>query len=223
MRLLYHTPLSPACRKIRLMLAEKGLPFHLTAIHPWDIPQDYYQLNPSGEVPMMIEESGEHILGNYALSEYLEEKYPSPNLMGKTLTERNLVRAQIDWFDGKFEREVSQPLLQEKIYKRMARSGAPDTHALREAKRAVEYHLDYICFCTEEKPWLAGDLMTLADLTAGAHLSAMDYLGDVPWSKFPEAQQWYAILKSRPSFRAILAERLPGILPPPHYENPDFE
>jgi glutathione S-transferase len=143
-------------------------------------------------------------------------------LLGKTDTEKAKIRALMTWFDGKFEREVSRPLLEEKVHKRMARSGAPDTNALRDAKRAVEYHLDYIVYCIEHQPWLAGDVMTLADLSAGAHISAMDYLGDVPWSKFPEAKQWYAILKSRPSFRAILAERLPAMVPPSYYENPDF-
>lgn len=222
MRQLYHTPLSPACRKIRLMLAEKGLNFRLLPMHPWDTTQDFYQVNPSGETPVLIEETGEIICGAYAISEYLEEKHPSPSLLGKTALEKATIRTLMAWFDEKFEREVSWPLLEEKVHKRMARSGAPDTHALRSAKNAIDYHVDFIAYCTEHQPWLAGDVMTLADLTAGAHISAMDYLGDVPWGKFPEVKQWYAILKSRPSFRAILAERLPAMMPPAHYENPDF-
>lgn len=223
MRLLYHTSLSPACRKIRLMLAEKGLIFRLQTQNPWEpSPGDFLSLNPAGEVPVLVEETGEAIIGNYAITEYLEEKHPSPNLIGKGVAEKAEIRRLVDWFDQKFDREVSSRLLNEKIFKRLARQGAPDTNALRESKRSIEYHLDYIVYLTESQPWLVGDTLSLADLTAGAYISAMDYLGDVPWNKFPEAKQWYAVLKSRPGFRAILADRLMGVTPPPYYDNPDF-
>ncbi len=222
MRVLHHFPLSPACRKIRLILAEKGLGFRLEQQNFWENKQEFLLLNPAGDVPVLVEETSEIISGNYSLTEYIEEKHPSPNLLGKTIAERAEIRRLTDWFDTKFAHEVSQNLLFEKIIKRLARLGGPDTQALRDGKRAIEYHMEYIIYLTENRPWLAGDYLTLADLTAGAHLSVVDYLGDVPWQKYPEVKQWYAILKSRPGFRAILADRLSGITPPAHYDNPDF-
>jgi glutathione S-transferase len=206
-----------------MILAEKGLGFRLQTQNPWEEHSSaFLNLNPLGEVPVMVEENGEVIVGNYAITEYLEEKHPSPNFIGRTLSEKAEIRRLVDWFDGRFERDVSHKLLTEKVFKRLARKGAPDTNALREGKRNIDYHLDYIVYLTEHQPWLAGDSLTLADIVAGAHISAMDYLGDVPWNHFPEAKQWYAVLKSRPSFRAILADRTAGILPPAYYDNPDF-
>lgn len=222
MRTLYHSSLSPTCRKIRMILAEKGLNFQLKVQNPWEPLGEISQITPAGDVPVLVEESGDVIAGNYAIVEYLEEKHPTPNLIGKSLSEKAEIRRLVDWFDDKFSRDVSSKLLTEKIYKRLAKQGAPDTNTLREAKRNIDYHLDYIVYLTEHQPWLAGDALTLADLAAGAHISAMDYLEEVPWHKFPDAKQWYSVLKSRPAFRAVLADRISGILPPTYYDNPDF-
>ena len=70
--------------------------------------------------------------------------------------------------------------------------------------------------------WLAGDALSLADIAAAAHLSAIDYLGDVPWSDHEVAKEWYARIKSRPSFRPLLTDHIPGLAPPKHYTDLDF-
>lgn len=142
--------------------------------------------------------------------------------MGRNLMERNEIRRLVDWFDGKFDREVTQNLLFEKVYKRLGRSGGPNTEALRMGRQNIPYHLECISVLTESHPWLAGDYLTLADLAAGAHISALDYLGDIPWAEHPRARHWYSVLKSRPAFQKILADRVAGIVPPPYYDNPDF-
>jgi glutathione S-transferase len=222
MRVLYHTALSPTCRKIRIILAEKGLSFNLQAENPWERRTDFYRLNPAGEVPVLVEENQQVVVGHYAIAEYLEEKYPSPNLIGKSLADKAEIRRLMDWLDGLFYQESTQVLLWEKVYRRFSRQGSPDTRLLRESKQQMESHLQYLNHLVEQQPWLAGDSMTLADITAGAHLSSLDYLGDVPWHKIPAVREWYAILKSRSSFRAILADRVTGIIPPEQYENPDF-
>jgi glutathione S-transferase len=122
--------------------------------------------------------------------------------------------------------EVSGPLVTERFYKRHMRieqgGGPPDTDAIRAARINVRYHLAYIGWLVRTRDWLAGDRLTFADLAAAAHLSAVDYLGDVPWSEDEAAKNWYARVKSRPSFRAILAETWPGLAPAPSYANLDF-
>jgi glutathione S-transferase len=145
-------------------------------------------------------------------------------LMGRTLQERAEVRRLINWFDGKFEREVTRNLLHEKIFKRFMPNagGGPDSGAIRAGKANIGIHLQYIAWLTERRSWLAGPTLTLADLMAAAQLSAIDYLGDVPWDEHEGAKDWYARLKSRPSFRALLADNLPGAPPPPHYADLDF-
>lgn len=223
MRFLYHTHLSPFCRKIRMMLKEKGLDFELICENPWDRNLEFFALNPAGEVPVLIEEDSSAISGAYAIAEYLEERYPTVNLIGRSPTERAEVRRLIDWFDHKFDFEVTQNILFEKVFKHYFQSGAtPNSAAIRNGKNNMLYHLDYIGYLAGERYFLAGDVPTLADLAAAAHLSALDYIGDVPWEYNKAAQGWYALMKSRPSMRCILIERVRGVRPPAYYENPDF-
>lgn len=219
---LYHTPLSPYCRKIRMLLKEKDLAFELVNENVWDRRREFFTLNPAGEVPVLVDADGTVVCHSTAVSEYLEEVYPEHGFLGSTPAERAEVRRIVGWFDTKFETEVSQNLLFEKMYKRLWQYGEPSSEAIRAGKKNITYHLDYIAFLTRDQQWLAGDKITLADMAAAAHLSSLDYLGDVPWSHNDAAKEWYALMKSRPSFRHILMDRVMGVKPPSHYENPDF-
>lgn len=222
MRILYHTPLSPFCRKVRVLLAEKGLDFELKEVDFWEEGQEFFALNPAGEVPVMREEDGSLYTESYAICEYIEEIYTDKPMLGINPAERAEIRRLVGWFDNKFNFEVSQNILFEKIFKRVLHLGCPDSEAIREGKVNILHHLDYIGYLLEKRRWLAGEMFTLADITAAAHLSALDYLGDVPWEHNRAAKEWYALAKSRPSFRSILFERITGFKPPAHYEDPDF-
>lgn len=219
---LYHTPLSPYCRKIRMLLKEKDLAFELINENVWDRRREFFTLNHAGEVPVLVDVNGTVVSHSSAISEYLEEAYPEYCFLGTTPAERAEVRRVVGWFDTKFEVEVTQNLLFEKVYKRLWQYGEPSSEAIRAGKKNILYHLDYIAFLTHDRQWLAGDKITLADMAAAAHLSSLDYMGDVPWDHSPAAKQWYALIKSRPSFRHILMDRVMGVRPPSHYENPDF-
>jgi glutathione S-transferase len=224
MRTLYHTPLSPFCRKIRIQLREKGLEHALVEEPIWERREEFFALNPAGEVPVLQEDNDLILSGSYAISEYIEEAYPDhdPQFLGSTLEERAEVRRLVTWFDLKFYQEVTQCVLFEKVYRPLMHDGQPDSCIIRMGKKNILYHLDYIAFLTRDSRWLAGDHLTLADLAAASHLSALDFLGDVPWDHSPEAKDWYALIKSRPSFRPILADRVRGFRPPSWYDNPDF-
>jgi glutathione S-transferase len=132
------------------------------------------------------------------------------------------VRRLVGWFDRKFDREVTARLLDEKIMKRLVRSGQPDSNAIRVASANLHIHLEYIAWLCDRRSWLAGDHFSLADVTAAAHISIIDYLGDMPWETHPGAKDWYARVKSRPSFRPLLADHVPGAPPPRHYADLDF-
>ena len=222
MRVLYHLPLSPHCRKVRLALQEKRIPFDLRAERVWDRREEFLALNPAGTVPVLTEENGLVLADSYVICEYLDEAYPDTPLMGRTHAERAEVRRLIAWFDGKFDQEVTRNLLYEKQFKRLLLRGNPDGGALRAGYANLKPHLDYLGWLAETRTWLAGNHLSLADLAAAAHLSALDYIGDVDWSLNESAKDWYARIKSRPSFRPLLAERISGVTPPAHYADLDF-
>jgi glutathione S-transferase len=221
-RLLYHLWTNPAARKIRLMLAEKQLPFDPVIERPWERRPEFLALNPAGEVPVLVEADGRVIASGTAIEEYLDETYPEPALIGTTPAERAECRRLVAWFDGKFQREVSDLLVEEKLTKRLSGQGHPSSQAIRAGLANIKIHLDYLGWLAERRRYLGGDHFSRADITAAAHLSAVDYLGDVPWDDHPPAREWYARVKSRPAFRGLLADQIPGSPAPKHYADLDF-
>ena len=228
MATLLHYPLCAFSRSIRLALDECGIEAELAEERTWDWRPEFVALNPAGTLPVFITDERGPIVGAYAISEYL----------GDTADERDSrlfqpfpgdeaaraeVRRLVDWFQRKFHEEVTAYLVEEKVFRRFGpRSASPDMEAMRAGHENLRYHLAYIGHLAETRSWLAGDAMSFADLAAAAHLSALDYLGEVPWEEHEPAKNWYALLKSRPSFRPLLQDRVAGFTPSGTYADLDF-
>lgn len=219
---LYHHWLSPFCRKVRLALGEKGIECDLEVEPAWERRDAFLLLNPAGTVPVFVDDDETVIPESNAICEYLEETREATSLLGKSPAQRAEARRLAAWFDDKFNREVTSHLYGEKVIKRYARVGEPNSAAMRAGRANLRYHLDYVAWLSERRKWLAGDELSLADLAAAAHLSVLDYLGDVPWDECEEAKIWYQRIKSRPSFRSLLADQAPGFRPARHYPDLDF-
>lgn len=223
MRTLYHHPLCPFSRKLRVVLAEKKLEFEAITERFWENRPEFLAMNPAGEVPVLVEEGGTVLADSNAIAEYLDEVHREPPLLTQDPVTRAEVRRLVGWFDGKFHREVTACLVGEKVFKRLSGGRAePDSRLIRAGYSAIHDHLDYIAWLTERRAWLAGPSYTLADIAAAAQISCIDYIGDVPWEGHAGAKDWYARVKSRPSFRALLSDQLPGMHPPRHYADLDF-
>ncbi len=218
---LYHSPLSPFCRKVRLTMAEKKLEVELVEERYWEQNPEFMRRNPAGKVPV-LRMGGLILSESQAICEYLEETVPTPPLMPKDVEKRYEVRRLCAWFDDKFQDEVTSKLVYERVNKKLMSQGYPDSKNVKDGSVAIKYHLDYMEWLLEQRRWLAGDVMTLADFTAAAHLSALDYNSDVDWNRSPAVKDWYAKIKSRPSFRTLLADNVPGFPPSQHYADLDF-
>lgn len=222
-RHLYHFPLCPFSRKVRIVLKEKLLPFELVTEYFWERRAEFMRINPAGDVPVLVEQEGIVINDHNAICEYLHEYYEDVNLLGKTIAQRAEVRRVSGWFDRKFFQEVTHHLLSEKFYKRFCGSGVePNSVIIRAGKTNLHMHLEYITYLVRQRRCLAGENFSLADIAAASQLSVLDYLGDVPWDDHPIAKEWYSIIKSRPSMRPVLNDRIPGLVPPSHYVHLDF-
>ncbi|WP_171103914.1 MULTISPECIES: glutathione S-transferase family protein [unclassified Ruegeria] len=218
---LFHVPLSPYCRKVRLSLAEKKIEVELVEERYWEQDPDFLRRNPAGKVPV-LRLDGQIMSESTAICEYIEETRPEPPLMPKSPEARFEVRRLVGWFDDKFHHEVTANLLYERVNKKVTGQGYPDSKNVKAGAKAIKYHLDYMAWLLDHRRWLAGDQMTLADFAAAAHLSALDYISDVDWNRSSAVKDWYAKIKSRPAFRSILADQVPGFRPPPHYADLDF-
>ncbi len=224
---LIHFCLDPFSRRMRLALAEYGVATELIEESPWNPQPDVVALNPAGTLPIYLEDGGGAVCGVEAIGEYLEEtRNQKLSLIPGDAAGRAEVRRLTGWFDTKFYAEVSEPVVSEKIVRRFmsreAGGGAPDMVRFRQALAKLRHHLDYIGMLAEGRSWLAGGQLSLADLAAAAHLSAVDYAGDIPWADYPAAKAWYQRIKSRPSFRPLLADTVRGMTPSAIYADLDF-
>lgn len=215
---LYQFPLCPFSRKVRLLLGEKGVAYELWRENPWEGRDEFYAMNHAGRTPVLHNPERKITLcDSRAICEYFEETVEKNPLINGTAANRAEIRRLVALFDENFFGDVTGPLLHERMKKRIVLRQSPDSRILREAMKLAHEHLYYVDWLIDNKRWLAGATMSLADLAAAAQISVADYLGGLDWSGHEQARSWYSVIKSRPSFRPLLTERMEVIQPPSHY------
>ncbi|WP_375428469.1 glutathione S-transferase family protein [uncultured Sphingomonas sp.] len=219
---LHQFPLCPFSRKVRLLLGEKGVGYELVRESPWVRRDEFLHLNPAGQTPVMVDADQTVLIDSQAIAEYFEETVEKSATINGTALQRAEIRRLTTWFDTQFYQDVTGPLLQERAIKRISQSAPPDGRVLRESMKAAVGHLDYTDYLLDHRNWMAGATLSLADLAAAAQISVVDYLGGIDWKGHEQTARWYRGLKSRPSFRPLLSERMEVIGPAPHYANVDF-
>ncbi len=227
---LFHHPLLAPCRFIRLAFGEFGEEIALIEEKPWIRRKEFLSLNPAGNLPVLLAEGDQPIVGASVIAEYLDETRGAMKRNKRLMADNPFTRAEIrrliDWYLGKTDSEVTRHLVRERAFKPVMGSahggGSPDSAALRAARANVKQHLKYTNWLAGTRDWLAGDRLSYADLAAAAALSVLDYLGEVEWADYPAARDWYVRMKSRPSFRPILSDRAAGLPPVSHYADLDF-
>lgn len=220
---LYQFPLCPFSRKIRLLLAEKGIAHELVRESPWLKRDEFVDLNPASQTPVLVEaQKGLVLIDSGAIAEYIEETIEKAPMIPGTASNRAEIRRLVGWLDDRLHGDVVGPLIEERMRKRLVNRDPPDTKVLRDAMRIANSHLDYLDYLLDHRRWLGGAALSLADLAAAAHLSVADYLGGLDWRGHRQTADWYGVMKSRPSFRPLLAEKMEVISPPAHYDKVDF-
>lgn len=215
---LYQFPLCPFSRKVRLLLGEKGVAYELWRENPWEGRDEFYNMNPAGRTPVVVNPDRKITLSDSrAICEYFEETVEKSPMINGTAVNRAEIRRLTALFDENFFGDVTGPLLHERMKKRIVLRQSPDSKVLREAMKLAHEHLYYIDWLIDHQRWLAGATMSLADLAAAAQISVADYLGGLDWTGHDQARSWYSVIKSRPSFRPLLSERMEVIQPPSHY------
>ena len=225
---LYHHPLLASCRFIRLILGEYGEETELVELKPWERGKEFLALNPAGTMPVLVADGGVAIPGHSVIAEYLDETrgamMRARRLLADDPVERAETRRLVDWYLVKTENDVTRFLVRERAFKRLmpVGGGSPDSSVLRAARANIGPHLKYTSWLSVRSNWLAGGRLSHADMAAGAAVSCLDYLGEIDWAEYPAARDWYQRLKSRPSFRPLLTDRVRGLPPASHYRDLDF-
>jgi glutathione S-transferase len=234
---LYHYPLCPFSRKVRMFCYENDIFFNLVQEDFWKERENFLKLNPFGEVPFLVAKLSDEennntffsIQGSGNILIYLSKKtkkdlylIQEKNLKEDELLERQLeVGKIINWFDNKFYKEVLEIILEERVYSLM-RGKNTNVQFLDIARKNLTIHFEYFVKIINEKNFFASEYKTFADLVAASHISVLDYLGEINWQEYPILKDWYCILKSQPSFHEILADTIPEIKPSLNYQRLDF-
>lgn len=222
---LLHHKLDPASRLVRLMAFEYGVALELNEVSHWKRTPEFLEISPAGTLPVFMEPQTPAIVGVTAIIHCLEERYAPSTVSGLIPADpktRYEMWRLVEWVIVKLAGEVTNYVLEEKISKHETRQGTPDTSILRAAKANLTEHLKYFDWLLSSRSWLAGGEMSLADFALASYLSCLDYLGDIGWDAHPDTKDWYARMKSRPSFRPLLADKLMGTPPIGHYADLDF-
>ncbi|MEL6921388.1 MAG: glutathione S-transferase family protein [Pseudomonadota bacterium] len=227
---LYHHPMSAPSRFARLLLGEYGVEFELIEEQTWRKRQAFVAMNPANSLPVLLAEAGVPVIGAFPIAEYLDETrgpmMRAARLMPEYPLERAEVRRLMEWFTGRLELDVCRPLARERVYKLEQAAegggGSPDSSVMRAARANAKQHFTYLNWLAGTRNWLGGSTLSMADFSAAASLSVLDYMGEVSWADWPSAKDWYARVKSRPSFRPVLADRVRGVTPGSHYADLDF-
>ena len=220
--LIYHYPLCPFCRFVRLAFYEKGIPHALLTEIPWERRPAFLEKNPLGTLPMINEPDDYMLSGAVTICAYLEEINPMPDLLGKSPRGRAEVRRLVEWINSVFYAEVVKPILDERVFKTLQHKGGPDSNILRAARKNYKILMPYLDWIASRRSYLGGRQLSLADLAVAAQLSVLDYLGELNWEKLPDIKTWYAKIKSRSSFKSLLQDKIGGIMPAEDYTNLDF-
>ncbi len=222
MNTLYHLPFSANSRLVRIALSEKKIDVKLIVEPIWERRDSFLALNPEGQVPVLLTNENISLSGAFVIIEWLEDMSSENSLIGNDINFRAEARRIMLWFNNKFSLEVESSIVYEKIMKVFMGKGNPDSNILRVGRKNLITHMQYIDWLSKNRDWLAGNSYSIADISASANLSILDYLGEIQWKDYSYAKEWYARVKSRPSFRSLLLDKIPGLLPPKYYSDLDF-
>ena len=230
MKRLYHHPMSGNSRYIRLILAEYCVDAELEEERQWQRREAFLKMNPAGTLPVLLDEADHPICGAFVIGEFLDEiqgpLMRERRLMPEASLERAEIRRIVDWFLHKFDQEVADYLVHERVFRQQMPAdlggGPPDSAAIRAGRANLKMHMRYVGWLANTRNWLGGNRLSQADLAAAAAISVLDYLGEIDWEAEPAARDWYARIKSRPSFRRLLSDKAAGLPPAAHYTDLDF-
>lgn len=197
---LYDFSTSPNCQRVKVVLAEKRLPFDTVPIDLRKGEQkkpDFLKLNPYGKVPVLVD--GDAVLyESVIINEYLDEKYPEPPLMPKDPAKRAKIRILIDYGVNHLSSSY-QKLRQEIIKDEKERN----QEALRDARSGLKNRLQRFEQELGERMYFAGDFSLLDAALIPRFLRLPEY-GVLPDPSLSRVGKWLERMKERPSVKTIM-------------------
>jgi len=220
MYVLHHYFLCPSSRFIRICLDEKKIKFRLQIENYWNPQTNFLLMNPGAFFPVLLKEDNKQIVGSNVIVEFLEEIRSTQSLFDEK--KRYEIRRIVNWFEFIFKRDVIEPILYEKIFKRFEEKKNPDSKNIRKALENLKFNLSYFEHLIGDYDYIVGDKITYADLFFASSISVLDYMDELNFRNFNKSKDLYLKIKSRPSFKSVLKDRIVGVSPNKKYMEFDY-
>ena len=197
---LYDFKSSPNCQRVKVVLAEKNLPYEIVPVDltkkEQKLPQ-YLQMNPYGKVPVLTD--GSTVLyESLIINEYLEEKYPHPPLMPKDPAKKAKGRILVDYGMAHFD-SAYQKLRMELMKEAKEQSQPIIDGAKGDLKKLLQRFEDEL----GDQQYLLGDF-SLVDADLIPRFTRLEGFGVLPDPALPRLGKYLERMKARPSVKALL-------------------
>ena len=227
---LYHYSFCPFSRKIRFLLDEIEITYKKIEIKPYEKNNEFIRLNTLNETPVLIDNNNKiRVIDSYIIADYLKNmEYRNftdlrDEYFGSNLNEELEINRLQMLFDKNFYNDITKPLLYEKVYSTFDETKKYYSNSVvNKVVSNINAYVEYMEFLLVKNKWLADEKFSLADISAAAQISVIDYFGHINWKRFFKLKEWYNIIKSKKGFNDILNDKLPGFNPYINYNKIDF-
>jgi glutathione S-transferase len=212
---LYGSTISPFVRKVRVVLAEKGLEYAIDPVNPFAAPPEFLAISPLKRIPAFRDTDlpePNHLSDSSVICDYLEHKFPKPALYPADPYQRARALWYEEYADSILAQTIGPGLFFERIVKKLLK-GEPDEaicHATLTQKLPPLF--DYLEKEIGDKEFLAGGMFSIADIGIGTMLVNFEHVGEsVDAARWPKLAAFAGRIHNRPSFRAYIDEERPFI------------
>jgi glutathione S-transferase len=204
---------SPFVRKVRAVLAEKGLDYQHEQVNPFSPPPGWREISPLGKIPA-FRDGDRTLCDSSVICAYLEERFPTPALYPSDPYDYARTLWIEEFMDGGIVPVVGPPLFLELVLKPLMTRKDPDAATEDAAKKVWEEKavplLAYLDKELGDREWFVGDRISIADIAVGAILVNPRHAGFAPERKrFPKLRAFLDRVWSRPSFKKLIDEDTP--------------
>lgn len=213
--IVYGGAISPFVRKVRVMLAEKGVAYQLEQVSPFNPPPEFLAISPLKRIPVLRDTDMPEpntLPDSSIICDYLEHKYPTPALYPADPFERAKALWYEEYADSVLAQNIGRGLFFERIVKRMMRGQPDEAVCQKTLTTELPPLFDHMEHEIGDKPFLAGNMFSIADISTGTMIVNLVHSGEaIDHKRWPKFGAYIDRIHARPSFRAMIDEETPLI------------
>ena len=213
--ILYGSNLSPVVRKVRVVLAEKGIDYTLEQINPFNPPPEFLAISPLKRIPVLRDTDlpePNTLADSSVICDYLEHKYPAPPLYPSDPYLRGRALWLEEYADSAVGACVTRGLFFERVVKRMMRKPTDEEVCRQTLTVTLPPLLGYLEKELGTNDYFVGNAFSIADISLATMLVNFSHAGEtLDAARWPALAAYSARLQERASFKTLIAEERPFV------------